>query len=94
MIRFIQSIINISLILLGGILGSIIASWITGDLWQNFFSIHRIIFTFIGIITVVLILAHLDSIGRKKEGVEECTQIRKNIQIGKPLIRVLKGSNY
>ena len=89
-------LINLGLSAVGGILGNLIAAYIQQDRWGNFFTSGRIVGSVIGLIVVVLILAWIDVASRRPTPTpprNRSGQIERNMQIGNPIISVLKGTN-
>jgi len=93
--RYIRSVINISLGGAVGILGNLIAAWIQQDAWANFFTPTRLFATVIGFMLVIVLLAWLDaSVTQGQSGLGSIPSgISGNVQIGNPVIRVLTGNN-
>jgi hypothetical protein len=85
-----RSLLNVGLGAIGGVLGNLIAGWIQQDVWGNVFTSSRLLATVAGFAFVILVLTWIDataSAGQQKPG------IHHNIQIGRALIRVLRGAN-
>lgn len=92
--QYVKSLLNIGLGAVGGILGNLVASWIVQDLWSNFFTPARIVGAIFGFVLVILLLAWWDATTTSQGTTKQRpTGVANNVQIGNPIIRVLKGTN-
>lgn len=92
--RFLKSLLNIGLGAIGGILGNLLASWIVQDAWNNFFTPVRSVGAVVGFVLVIVLLAWWDVSANGQDVVKRsATGVTHNIQVGSPIIRVLKGTN-
>jgi len=93
-VQFLRSLTNIALGATGGILGNLLAGWIQQDTWGNTFTPPRVVGTLAGFVLVIMLLAWIDaSATRRQRSTRTPTGIRENVQIGNPVIRVLRGTN-
>lgn len=91
--RIINSIFNVSLVAIGGILGNLISGWIQQDLLENSFPHSQVIGTIAGLVLVILLLSFMDASQPQGDTTSTDTGIRRNVQFGNSIIRVIKGTN-
>ena len=89
--NIVKVLLNLTLGLLGGIIGNILAAWILQDIWKNVFTLPRIAASIISFVGVYLILALIDF--NSNRSLSSPSTVSGNIQIGNPLIRVIVGTN-